>query len=178
MQHLAVISQIRNRFDAWHIAQLLLNRNISQFAVKSNGIIYDKLFADRPLFHCFPCRLDAFRDRDVKDRDGFKADKASVCIDGGHGSGAGAGADGSHYFAGTGVGFNQILAQLHGFLCGMDGVLCRGKSQRVFGKAQVVLRSTVGTKKFPVVGTVVPFTGDFLIGFTFSDTFKVPISSA
>ena len=116
------------------------------------------------MFHRLPRQTDTFRGQGVKDRGVFKADKAAARIDGGHGGDAGAIADVSYHLAGPGIGFNGVLAQLPGFLRGMDGTLYRGKSQKVSGKAQTVLRSTAGTKKFSIVGTVAPIPGDFLIG--------------
>ena len=58
--------------------------------------------------------------RAIEYRGVFKADEAAARMQRGNGSCAGAGADVSHHRADLGVGFDEILAQLHGLLRGVD----------------------------------------------------------
>ena len=64
----------------------------------------------------------------------------------------------------NGIGLNEILAQGHRLLRGVDGALDGWKSQHVSGKAQAVLRSAAGTGEFPVVGAVPTVARNFLVG--------------
>ena len=65
-----------------------------------------------------------------------------------------------------GVGFDEILAQGHRLLRGVDGALDGWKGQHVSGKAQAVLRSAAGAEEFSVVGAVPTVARDFLVGST------------
>lgn len=82
---------------------------------------------------------DAFCSRGVKGRGCFKAYKAAARIDSSHSSRAGASADVCHYLPGPGIGSDEILAQLHGFLRGVDGTLYGRKGQQVSGETQAIL---------------------------------------
>lgn len=86
------------------------------------------------MFHCLPSQPDAFRGRGIESRGGFKADKAAARVDGGHGGGGGASADVGNDLPGPGIGLDEILAQLHGFLGGMDGALYGRKGQPIYMK--------------------------------------------
>lgn len=108
--------------------------------------------------------MDTLAGGGIKGRGCFKAYETAARVEGGNGGGAAPGADVRHHLPGPGVGLDEILAQLHGFLRGMDGALYRGKGKQVSGKAQAVLRPAAGTQEFSIVGAVAPFPGDFLIG--------------
>ena len=59
---------------------------------------------------------------------------------------------------------DEILAQGHWLLRGVDGALDGRKGQHVSGKAQAVLRSAAGTGEFSVVGAVPVIARNFLVG--------------
>ena len=65
--------------------------------------------------------------------------------------------------AGPGIGLDEILAQRHRLLRGMDGALDGGKGQHISGKAQAVLRSAAGADELSVVGAVPTVARDFLV---------------
>ena len=74
-----------------------------------------------------------------KGRGCFKAYKAAARIDSSHSSRAGASADVCHQLPWPGIGSDEILAQLHGFLRWVDGALYGRKGQQVPGETKAIL---------------------------------------
>lgn len=73
----------------------------------------------RQSFYCLR-RTDAFTGGGIKGRGRFKAYKAAFCVDGCNRGCAGANANVRDQFSGVGIGADQILAELHGLLRGVD----------------------------------------------------------
>ena len=102
-------------------------------------------------FYCLR-RTNTLTGCGIKGRGRFKAYKAAFCVDGRNRGCAGARANVRNQFSGAGIGADQILAELHGLLRGMDAAGHRRHKKHISGIAAAIVGLRSLPFKFPIVG--------------------------